>query len=46
MTRKEEILEELSRLSEWELKSYCLNQVDAEIIKIVLDYKNSKDITK
>jgi len=38
-----EILEELAKLSEWELRSLCLKDSDSRIIKAVLDYKDEKE---
>lgn len=41
--RKKEILDDLSKLSEWEIKSLALTEKDISIIKEVLEYKRIKE---
>lgn len=43
--RYQEIVEELAKLSDWELQSYCLSDSDKLVIQAVLDYKHKTTST-
>jgi hypothetical protein len=42
--RKEEILDDLSRLTEWEIKSFALTEKDIPVVNEVLEYKRRKEM--